>query len=226
MIPHEVWEGKAAGLYGEVVTEDCYRLKELTFVPDIFFDFGANIGFTTRFARKLFLKCMVVAVEPDKSNIAYFKQFTNDAMVILIEKAIGMGEVWRTMGAANGAGENYITDSVGYPRNEVLEDDRMKSTPIEAIMPHEIINKYLKKGMKSVLKLDIESGENILWHHKSSMDAMKKIDYLCFEVHKFGLNGGTWGQVQTDTEAALHSFTDTHDCYRNGVHFYATKKGL
>lgn len=226
MIPQEVWNGKANGLYGETVVEDCYRLRQLDFEPQIFFDFGGNIGFVARFARELFPDCLVVSVEPDKSNIEYFKQFTNDDKIILIEKAIGMGEVWRSMGAANGSGENYITDSVGYPRNEMLEDERMKSTTIEAIMPDEIINQYLKKGMKSVLKLDIEAGENVIWHHKSSMDAMKKIDYLCFEVHKFGLNGGTWGAVQFDTEAALHSFTDTHDCHRDGVHFYATKKSL
>lgn len=226
MTVKDVWGGAAGGLLGEVVEQDCYLLRKLDFKPDVFFDFGGNIGITARFARELFPQCLVVSVEPDKSNIQYFKQFTNDDKIILIEKAIGMGEVWRTDGATNGSGENYITDSIGYPREQVLEDARMKSTTIPSIMPDDIINEYLKQGMKSVLKLDIEAGENVIWHHKPSMDAMKKIDYLCFEVHKFGLNGRTWGAVQYDTEAALHSFTDTHDCHRDGVHFYATKKQI
>lgn len=221
----ETLNGGYSGLYGEVVTEDCYRLKELDFIPQIFFDFGANIGVTTRFARVLFPDCLIIAVEPHKPNIDILIEFTYpDEKITLFENAIGMGEVWRTVGAKNGAGENYITDSVGYPTNKILLDDRMKSTTIVSIMPDEIINRYLKKGVKSVLKLDIEAGENVIWQHKSSMDALKKIDYLCFEVHRFGLNGSTWQSVQDETEIALKSFGETHTCITEGVHFYATKK--
>jgi hypothetical protein len=93
------------GLYGEVVTEDCYRLRQLDFVPDIVFDIGANVGTFTRHARSLWPRAVIVAVEPDKANCAHFRKFTPMHNIFLLEAAIGVCDIWRCTTAANGAGE-------------------------------------------------------------------------------------------------------------------------
>ena len=220
----ESLNGGYEGLRWEVEEDDCYKLKKINFIPDIAYDFGCNIGVTSRYLRKLFPHAFIVSVEPHPENLEVFKQFTNDDNLVLIEKAIGLGKVWRAIGAANGTGENYMSDGLGYPENEMAEDERMVQTEIPTIMPDEIINQYLKEGMKSVLKMDIEAAENIIWAHDPSMQALRKIDYLAIEVHNFALNGGTWQEVQDKTAEALKSFELTHTCRQDGVHFFATKK--
>ena len=64
------------GLYGEVVTEDCYRLKTLGFVPDVIFDLGANIGVFTRYARDMFNNAKIISVEPNLDNFENLKTFS------------------------------------------------------------------------------------------------------------------------------------------------------
>lgn len=218
--------GGYLGLVGEVETEDCYRLRRVGFTPSVIYDVGGNVGVFARFARKLFPDALIVSVEPHKANCKIFKKYTNDKNTILIEKAIGIGQVWRDKNATNGAGENYISDSVGYPKDEMVNDERMELMETETIMIDELVNTYLKEGMKSILKLDIEAGENVIWNHKPSMDALKRIDYICCELHRFGLHGGTWQAVQDKTKEALASLEETHICESEGVHFWATEKSI
>lgn len=116
MIIDEIWEGAYKGLYGEVVTEDIYRIRQLQFIPDVIFDLGANVGTFSKFARELFPNALIVAIEPDAQNIEYFKEFNNpvDNNIVLHNLAIGNGEMFRVDGALNGAHECYISSGLGF----------------------------------------------------------------------------------------------------------------
>lgn len=218
--------GGFGGLYGEVVTCDTYKLKELDFVPRTFIDCGANIGITLRFARQLFPDCLIIAVEPHPQNIEILKFFTNDNNLILIEKAIGNGKVYRGLTAANGSGETYLSgDSLGYPEKDMVGEESLVATNVETITIAELIKTYVKKGDKFIVKIDIEGSENTIWTDEESMRLLRTADYVCAEVHFYSITGGKVREEMLDvTEKALKSFETTHDCLLEGVHFWAKLK--
>ncbi len=220
--------GGYGGLYGEVVTCDSYRLKTIQFTPDVVFDFGGNVGVFSRFARSLWNNALIVAVEPNPDNCNNFRKFTTDSNLILFEKAIGAGELWHNMGAVNGAHESYVSSGLGFDSRSMSEgaanNQKIEKSLIETVMPDEIINQYLKEGQRSVLKMDIEGGENIVFAHKPSMDAIKKIDFIAMEIHFYALTGKSVQEVRDITMEALNSLSDTHTWELDNVYFWATKK--
>lgn len=216
--------GGYKGLHWEVTEDDTYRLKSLPFIPDLFIDFGANIGVTSRFVRELFPDCKIVSVEPDSSNCEIFRQFTNDENIILIEKAIGIGNIWKSEGAANGSGESYISSGLGYPLSEDTEYNKILKTDIQSIMPYEVISEYVKEGMKVAVKIDVEGAENMIFTHEPSMQLLLDMDYVTIEIHHHALTGKEIGAVRQVTFESLARFIPTHNCELINKMFYATKK--
>ncbi len=214
---NQALNGGYLGLVGEVVTHDCYKLKELDFVPDTVLDLGGNVGVFARYCRDLYPEALIVSVEPHPENRATYKKFTDDDRIILIEKAIGLGVIRHDNGAANGSGEVYLSAGLGYPEDQM---DFMEKFQIETVMPDELIAKYKPQ----LVKIDIEGNEHTIFTHKPSMEALKTVDYICMEVHFYALHGGLSQEVREKTMEALDSFSDTHDCLLDGVHFYARKK--
>lgn len=219
----ESLNGKFDGLYGEVVTEDVYKFKELRFTPSVVIDMGANVGTASRFIRELFPDCLIVAIEPNPSNLEVFKQFTKDGNLILIEKAIGTGKVYHGLTAANGSGETYLSNSEAFPENKMLKDNRMESCEVQTIRLSEIISKYVYPFDKLVIKMDIEGNENSLFFDPIEMAALRRADYLAAEVHRYALTSNETEKVNKQTAEALLSLQNTHYCVEEGVHFYATK---
>lgn len=208
--------GGYAGLYAEVVEYDTYKLRTLNYDVDLVLDLGANVGIFARFAQELWPSAKIISVEPHPENISVYKEHTKGTT--LIEKAIGMGELYHNLGARNGSGEVYISKGLGYP------DGGDERSSIATVMPSELIKKYWKPGIRSVVKMDIEGAENKVWEHPASMAALKKMDYLCFEVHYYAAHGGLIQEVSDKTMDALNSFRETHIVEIENVHFWAWKK--
>lgn len=227
MLIEETLRGGYGGLFHEVTVDDTYRLKMLQFTPEIFYDCGGNIGITARYASELFPNCKIISVEPNKENYDVFRYFTDKyKSIIVINKAIGIGQVWHGLTAANGSGETYLSEGLGYPKlaMEDQEGSSIERAAVQTIMPDELINEFYEEGKKTVFKLDIEGAENIIWDHKPSMDALKKMDYFAAEIHSYGIDGIELEHVKYRTKSALKEFNKTHLCILDGVHFYATKK--
>lgn len=220
--------GGYAGLYGEIVTEDIYRLRQLNFIPDVIFDLGCNIGIFTRYARSLFPDSWIIAVEPNEENCEVFLKFTHDRKnrTVLINKAIGNGDLWHSLGARNGTGEVYLSESLGYPKDELSKVNlSIVKSDIPTIMLDELIKTTaVKENEKFIIKCDIEGNEIAIFEHEPSMDALKKADFIAIEIHDYALNGSTWQQSKDHTDKALKELEVTHDCIRDGVNFWATKK--
>lgn len=217
------------GLYAEVVTEDTYKIKDLQFVPTIAFDLGSNVGVFTRYIHSMFPECFIVAVEPNEDNFNTAKKFTiPDEKILSINKAIGIGQTYHGLTAANGSGETYLSSGLGYPKEkmEYAVDNKLgiEQSNIETVMPDELINKFVKEGDKFIVKMDIEGNEHVVFDHEPSMEALKKADYLCFEIHKYAIDGQEHENVGYQINKHLKSFRLTHDCWLDGVHFWATKK--
>jgi FkbM family methyltransferase len=216
--------GHWPGLHGEVVTHDCYRLRSLDFVPEVVFDIGANVGTFTRFARGLWPKAQIVAVEPDPENAAHFRRFALDAGVELIEKAIGRKEVYRCAGAANGSGEVYMSPGLGYPRYKILKNPQMSLAVVPTLSLADVIKPRWSPKMKYVLKLDCEGAENSIWTHPQSMTYLSFMDYVAMEIHRYAMDGGEQEEVNMTTEASLSLLRSTHVVERAGVHVWARKR--
>jgi FkbM family methyltransferase len=212
------------GLYGEVVTEDSYRLKKLKFVPDIIFDMGANVGVFSRFARELFPDAKIISIEPDNDNCKVFRENTKDENTYLLQAAIGTGAIWRCDGAVNGAHECYLSAGLGYPFKVGNRIKGINETKTESLMPDKIINDLVKEGMKSVVKIDIEGNENVIFTHEPSMEALRRMDYITMEIHWGALTGEFKDEVCQKTFEALASFIPTHNCQLVNTMFWATKK--
>lgn len=208
--------GGYKGLYGEVITHDCYRLRQLNFVPDTVFDLGGNVGVFARFAQSLWPLAQIISVEPDPGNIAVYEEHTKGTT--LIKKAIGRGELYHNLGAVNGSGEVYISKGLGYPNGG---DER---STIATVMPSELIKEYLKPGMKSLLKMDIEGAESAIWGHKPTMAALKKIDYLAFELHYYSATHEGIKEVTEKTNRAIEELRKTHDVVHERIYLWARKK--
>lgn len=216
--------GGFQGLFGEVVTEDCYKVKSLNFIPDIIFDLGSNVGVFARYARSLFPNALIICVEPNEENFIHLKKFTIDDNIIFINKAIGRGNLHHATTAANGSGECYLSEGLGYYPDIIKNANNLEESSIETIMPDELISTYLKPGMKSLLKLDIEGAENCIWQHEESMKALKKIDFITAELHFYAHIGGiVHDEVLNVTHAALKSFEETHQCTLDHIYFFASK---
>lgn len=219
-------KGGYLGLFGEVVTMDIYKIKKIKFTPTCILDVGSNVGVFSRFARQLFPHCKIIAIEPNKENCDIFKQYTIDGNTILIEKAIGNGKVWHGLTAANGSGETYLTEGVGFPESGMAKDDRMESSNVETITLSEIVNTYVKPEDKLLIKLDIEGNEHTILFDEKEMDALRRAAYICAEIHFYALTGLEWQEVQDRTHEALKSLETTHNCELDNVNFWATKKSI
>jgi len=210
----ELLNGGYNGLYGEVVTEDCYKLKDLDFVPEIIFDFGSNVGVFTRYARELFPNAKIISVEPHKDNFNTQLKYTEKDNVVFLNKAIGKGVAFRYENDINGAHESYV--------NVTESDDKeLNESDVECIMIDKLISEHLKDGQKSFLKLDIEGNEKVIWTHKPSMEALKRIDFIAMELHYLSRH---WKQEDKDnTDKMIDTLCETHECLFVSPMFYAKK---
>jgi FkbM family methyltransferase len=228
----ETLNGGYKGLYGEVVTHDCYKVKNLPFVPDVVFDIGANIGVFTRYARELWPHTRIVSVEPHPENYSDFMHFTypellkySESSFYVINAALGHGQLWHNKGAVNGSGESYVSSGLGFDPEKMANATSTEKSSIKTIMLDELINSHWKKAMKSVIKIDCEGGENVIWDHAPSMKALAQMDYITIETHFYALHGGElYDQMKEKTIEALNSLKSTHVTFFEHPHFRAIKK--
>lgn len=213
------------GLYGEVVTEDVYRLRTITEWPDVVLDIGANIGIFARFARELFPDAFIMAIEPHRPNFDILLEHPPDPIDphVFIHAAIGSGPVWRAAGAANGAHECYVCEGVGYPRNLLTGLSQFIPTSVPSYTLAGV--PYAKRPTdRYIVKLDCEGGENHIFSDPASMKVLQGADYIAAELHFHAANRSLLPAVRKMTDDALALLAETYDCEREGPMFYARKR--
>jgi FkbM family methyltransferase len=210
------------GLYGEVVVEDVYKIKQ--FIPDVIFDIGANVGFFMRFARETFPDAKIVAVEPDVNNFEVLKICTDpDENIVMINCAIGSGKIYRVNGAANGAMESYLSTSRAI-KEEEFATAQFVATDIQSRRLSDIVKEHVKEGQTYALKLDCEGGENSIFDHPESVECLIKADYIAMEVHNTGVNGNGSAQAKAMFDEVAKKLEVTHHCRYDHPMFYARKR--
>jgi FkbM family methyltransferase len=217
----ELWNGDYKGLYGEVVTGDIYKIRQLKFTPDVIFDLGANVGTFSVFARELFPDAIIIAVEPNEQNIKYFNEYNDPVKnnINLLECAIGKGQVYRDTKAINGSHEVYVSDFLGYEKANEAED--LKENEVKTIMLSDICHLSDKKYM---IKIDIEGAETALFMDEPSLRIIKNADYVAIELHYFALTHEKVLEVKKVTDYFMEAMKETHDTVYEHPIFYATKR--
>lgn len=210
-------KGNYKALYGEIVKLDCYKLKELDFVPDTIIDLGANCGIFTRYARELFPSAFIISVEPDPNNFEYLKVGNDHPKTELINKAIGTGTIYRIPNALNGAHECYLSEGIGYSEDELKH---LQATKVECLMLTDLVD-YI--GGSVLLKVDIEGNDMVILNDPESLSLMKTFDYLAFELHNFAQTHEKVVKVRAKTEEAIKEISKTHKVTIDSPYFFARK---
>jgi len=212
------------GLYGEVVTEDVYKLRDLDFEPDLVFDIGANVGYFTHHVINLFPNTFVVAVEPDPTNFAaLIDQIENFPNCVYIPRALGRGSVYRCHNTLTGPHETYLSEGLGYSWKD-FENDYYTKQEIQCISLSELFDTHHHPRFKCVVKLDCEGGENSIISNQRDTEALKQADYIAMELHFFAAHGGKQKEVDLRTFEWFGNFRQTHHITINREFFYARKK--
>jgi len=207
--------GGYQGVYNEVVVADCYELKKLNFVPKAIYDFGANVGVFTRFAREVFPDATIVAIEPDIENYQHLIAFTPHENINFMKAAIGQGKVYQRLGMERGCHFSYVN----IDKNQEIKDASYALNEVLTIMPEDVINEP-----ESIVKIDIEGNENIIFKNDKSIEALKSCRYICMELHIYSPN---WtDQDRSLCLQVLNSFSDTHDIRITEREFFAIKKHI
>ena len=143
--------------------------------------------------------------------------------MVFINKALAITRVFKQPGALNGAHESYFSNQLGF-NQEYLNSNVPEATQITSIMIDELMYKYGRA--KTIMKIDCEGAENIIWGHERSMTELKKVDYLVMELHwaMAKYDHDTMKRVVKPTVTALLELSHTHHCTFEGDYFFAIKK--
>lgn len=234
-------------LRGEIVDTDIYHMRDVEdivsindptfvhvkghkrpfgFVPDVVIDLGANVGLFSGYVRSLFPNAYVVAVEPDLENCKQFLSINQrHENLLLINKAIGSGQVYKSNTSKNGAGENYITVGVAYPEKELKQESNVyELSEVKTITLSELIDLYVEEGQKFIVKMDIEGNEQAILSDDKEIYALCKADYVTAELHHFSINQETNNKIKRYVHLFLKILQETHNVEMNGLNLYAVKK--
>lgn len=214
-------------LFREICVGDCYHLRQVSFVPDVVLDIGANVGTFTSYARFLFPSATIVAVEPDPRNWELLLKHTSHLPDVWhLKAALGTGELWHASVADMrepyfGGGEQYITrGQIGFPESKLNGDDdfRPAYAGLKAISLDRLVGESTFPDAKVLLKIDAEGAENCIFDHALSMAALRRCDYVTMEVHL---------PIPPVCDA-LMSLAGTHECNLDAEHYYfqATRKWI
>ena len=213
------------GLYGEVVEADVYRLRNLTFTPDLIFDIGANIGVFAGHSASLFPDARIICVEPDDANFDILRS-NGPKNATLLQKALGKGKIWRAPVAITGAHECYVGVTLGYPldsMNELEENASWEPVDVETVSVAGLFDEFWKPGDKVIVKVDCEGAETTIFDDKDSMECLKKSDYITMEIHLHAHHGGVHDEVVEVTQRQMKALSATHDCWQEHPLFHAEK---
>jgi FkbM family methyltransferase len=210
--PRSMSPAEFRGLYGEVVGFDCYGLTKLGFVPNVIFDIGANVGVFTRFARELFPKTSIIAVEPNEINFRNLNDLTSDCGdITFINKALGSGRMWTAGIPAGTNGSGCVFESaefLGWGEDRYLSDE-WTVPDIEPVTFAALAESYCRDGASHLVKVDCEGAELCLFSDPKSMRALATIDYIAIEIHGYAV-GGHVDRMHATTDAAIRDLSTTH----------------
>jgi len=227
---HPCWDSQ---VWQEIAEKDTYRLRTLAFVPKTVFDLGANRGCFTAYAKFLWPRCTVVAVEANAENFRHLQLATAEMPdVTCLHAAVADGPAYWLPGG-NDATHTYTSPTLSAP----VEALQAFGSPC-SVAPVLLDEVAANAVPPYIVKVDIEGGEQCLLHHEPSNAVLRAADFWTTEIHFYAaeLRGvrdkppahwETHGEVVTALVQWAYSFTPTHSVElllrQNGGMVWATK---
>jgi len=144
--------------------------------------------------------------------------------MVVISGAIGIGQIYHAIGAANGAHEVYVSECLGYSKKSLEENPLLVPSKIFSVSLADIFHPHVQQGDKTLMKIDCEGGENCLWEDPESMALLAQVDYITMELHYHGAHGGEMKRLREVTDNAINSLAKTHTIERDHIYVKATKR--
>jgi len=215
---------QAEAMIRDSAASDEYRFKSLSFVPDVFYDIGANVGGVTLHVASLFPDIKIVAVEPQEDNYQSLVENTKHLPNVVPVNAamVADAKVYRCP-TSPGIG-NWIFNSESSP---TFVEDWVVSD-VAAVTLDQLYEKY--GGTRRVVKVDCESGELMLLTHKPSKRAAFDAEYFAGEFHLWGSTHNVLKDMMRKFLWWLYQFSMTHNVdveLRGGMAMvFATKRAV
>jgi FkbM family methyltransferase len=215
------------GLYGEVVVNDVYRLKMLDFMPTVVLDIGANIGLFTRRARELFGQASIISVEPNPFNFEVLRSVTLSlpgwGPQHFLNMAIGQAPFYFVTESPSFGGYSYLSACEAFPA-ELLSAKGTVQGDTKGILLSELAQAHVKENDKLLLKIDIEGGDGAIFFHEPSIEVLKRADYLCMELHRYGMTVDHVKVISNRTDRVIGELRKTHDVELEHTMLYARRR--
>jgi FkbM family methyltransferase len=163
-----------------VATSDIYEYQhllgpkrdsiDLPASPAVIVDAGANVGYSVLRFRLEFPNALIIALEPEKTNISQFKKNCNgDKNIILEEKAL-----WSTN--ARLRIRSLDASPNGFQVEEHPDGD------LSAVSVTDILVKHNLRHI-DLLKIDIEGSEKIIFESPDTAIWLERVGMILIETH-------------------------------------------
>lgn len=223
-------------LFDEIVRQDCYRLRDVQFIPTVVLDIGANVGVFSTYSAFMFPTSTIVAVEPDKRNWELLMEYTMHLPnVTRLNAALGMGTLWHRpveclCAPYYGGGTQYVSEQqLGESQEWLTANHEYRKCAVESVSLSELVERYVDRKDLTVLKVDVEGAENSIFNHEPSMAALSRMDFITMEIHyQLDGTGPVYDHTQPTIRQSLMSLEGTHTCVLDEEHnlFRATRRIL
>jgi len=202
---------------------DEYRLKKLSFVPDVIYDIGADVGSITMFAAANFPLTKIVAVEPNPWS---FKRLVTNAQqlgysnVFPVQKALGQGEMFEPQPTTPPLHWMVVN------RDHPCWHENLQPSKIQSVSLAELYNVH--RGKKYVVKMDCESAELFAITEKKSKQVILNSGYFAAELHVWAQCGSCVPHVAETLYRFIFELAQSHTvwtkCYGACIHVWAKNR--
>ena len=168
VVSHDVKDALIA--VNDVIRTDMYNLGWLRHHPVVLVDIGAHVGVFSKYARFLFPKARIIAVEPHPENYKRLVENLKDCNVETINAALGDGEELRCCYMPQGSVETQFSS-------------KGAGDPVTSVRLQELFEMYEIEPQGTMLKIDCEGGEEVLMRDVSARDILTRVMYLAMELH-------------------------------------------
>lgn len=205
MIDRPEWHGQP---YGEIVLDDCYRLKTLGFTPDLVFDIGANLGCFSARVADLWPDARIAAIEPHADNCRVLREVLAELPQVDLEiVALGNKPIWFQAGPNPGR-HVFACESLGFTEEQLRREFQAVEIPFTTLA--EFAARHPPTD-RTLIKIDIEGAERCLFDDAASSAVLRAARYFTMELHMWGNPPADASVVRQAYVTWLAGFSDTHN---------------
>lgn len=164
-------------VFGQIFIDREYRCVDDVSNVSLVVDCGANVGYSSAYLLNRFPNCYLIAIEPDLGNYLVMtknlKPYNN--RVLMLNSAIWSHSVPLTMS------EQKYRDGKEWTRQ--VRECRPGEVPLVTAVDIGSILRESKHDRISILKIDIERAEGVIFSSTTYKSWIDKVDIMLIELH-------------------------------------------